>query len=404
MSTFPENALSDSVGFVLDIEPFKTFAVELVSRAELAYCPGWKQAFKRQRKDHRYYEIVEDTIQQGFDYRYFVIKDGSGAVRAIQPCFILDQDILQGAGPRVGMFAEFVRRLWPRFMRVRSLMVGCAAGEGHIDADGLSSETLMESLASAIKAHAREQRAPLIVLKEFPARYRSALVCFVREGFTCIPSLPMTYLNIAYASFDDYMNRALSSKTRKDLRKKFRIALQFPPIEVSVVGDISAVIDDVYPLYLGVYERSKLRFEKLTREYFCRLGQQMPDKVRFFIWRQNGRTIAFSLCMIQDEAVYAEYLGLDYQVAHDLHLYHYVFRDLVVWAMANGYRSFRSSGLNYDPKLHLKALLDPLDLYVRHTSPILNALLKPLLPFLEPTRYDMTLRKFPNYHELANRS
>jgi len=214
----------------------------------------------------------------------------------------------------------------------------------------------------------------------------------------------MTYLNIAYASFDDYMNRALSSKTRKDLRKKFRIALQFLPIEVSVVGDISAVIDDVYPLYLGVYERSKLRFEKLTREYFCRLGQQMPDKVRFFIWRQNGRTIAFSLCMIQDEAVYAEYLGLDYQVAHDLHLYHYVFRDLVVWAMANGYRSFRSSGLNYDPKLHLKALLDPLDLYVRHTSPILNALLKPLLPFLEPTRYDMTLRKFPNYHELANRS
>jgi hypothetical protein len=26
---------------------------------------------------------------------------------------------------------------------------------------------------------------------------------------------------------------------------------------------------------------------------------------------------------------------------------------------------------------------------------------KPLLPFLEPTRYDKTLRKFPNYHELA---
>ena len=31
-------------------------------------------------------------------------------------------------------------------------------------------------------------------------------------------------------------------------------------------------IDEVYPLYLNVYNRSKLQFEKLTKEYLCRLG------------------------------------------------------------------------------------------------------------------------------------
>jgi hypothetical protein len=376
--------------------------VELVSRAELAHCGRWKRAFFHERKDHRYYEIVEDTIRQGFDYRYFVIRGGNGSIRAIQPCFILDQDLLQGAGQAIAGLGKRVRRMWPRFMRTRTLMVGCAAGEGHIDADFPSVQAVASSLAAAITPYARELGASLIVLKEFPARYRPALTSFVRERFTCVPSMPMTYLNIAYGSFDEYMSRALSSKTRMDLRKKFRIASRFPPIDMKVVQDIRADIDEAYPLYVSVYERSKLRFEKLTKDYFRRLGEEMPDKVRYFIWRQNGRIIAFSLCMVDGESIFAEYLGLDYTVALDPHLYHYVFRDVVVWAMANGYKSFRSSGLNYEPKLHLKSLLDPLDLYVRHTSRILNPLLKGLAPFLQPTRCEHNLPKFPNYPELRN--
>jgi predicted N-acyltransferase len=130
----------------------------------------------------------------------------------------------------------------------------------------------------------------------------------------------------------------------------------------------------------------------------------MPDKVRFFVWRQEGRQIAFTLCMIEGDALYAEYIGLDYKVALDLHLYHYAVRDMTSWAIANGYKWLRSSGLNYDPKLHLRHLLDPIDLYVRHTSLIANTVLKRILPLIEPTRYDPTLKKFPNYAELWGKS
>jgi GNAT acetyltransferase-like protein len=167
-----------------------------------------------------------------------------------------------------------------------------------------------------------------------------------------------------------------------------------------IVDDVTSVIAQVYPLYLQVYQRSKLHFEKLTEQYFCELGHRMRDKVRFFLWRQSGRIIAFATCMIQDDEIYAEYIGLDYDIALDLHLYHYAFRDMVSWAIDNGYRWFRSSGLNYDPKLHLRHLLDPIDLYVRHTSGPINAIMRRFLPLLEPTRYDETLAKFSNYHEL----
>jgi hypothetical protein len=400
--------LDSTNGFACEAEGerhrLRTRRVEVVSRAALAHCRHWDSAFAGTRKHRRYYELVEDTIRQGFDYRYFVIRDASGDVRAIQPFFILEQDLLAGSRRETGAAIAAVRRLWPRFLKLRTLMVGCTAGEGHLDGDEMSRADNARLLACAIVAHARTLGAQMIVLKEFPAKYREPLRCFLGQGFSRVPSLPMTRLNIDYPSFADYMNRALNSATRRKLRKKFRIAAQAPPIEMSVVADVAPIIDDVYPLYLQVYERSKLHFEKLTREFFCGLGRLMPEIVRFFVWRQEARIVAFSLCMIEGDALFAEYVGLDYAVALKLHLYHYAVRDMISWAMAKGYKWLRSSPLNYDPKLHLRHVLDPIDLYVRHTAAVPNAVLKRILPLIEPTRFDLTLKKFANYNELWEKS
>jgi hypothetical protein len=376
--------------------------VAAVGRAGLAGSPCWAGAFSGQRKDRRYYEVVEDTICRDFDFRYFMIRNGAGDICAIQPYFILDQDILAGIrGRAIRILTEFVRRSWPGFMRMRTLMVGCAAGEGHLDgADELTRCRHARLLASAIERHARDAKASLIVLKEFPPEYRSSLACFLDRGYTRVPSLPMVCLNLDYADFDDYMKRGVSGKTRAYLRRNLRATAKADPIEMSVITDATPIVDELYPLYLQVYERSTLRFERLTKDYICQIGRAMPDKVRFFVWRQCGRVVAFSLSMMQDDTICNEYLGLDYTVALDLHLYFYIFRDIMNWAIALGYRRCLSSSLNYDPKWHLRFQLYPLDLYVRHTSRIPNMVLKKLLPLLEPTRYDKTLPRFANYPEL----
>ena len=375
-------------------------SLEIMSRPELAHCGHWRDAFADRRKDHRYYEIVEDTIRQGFDYRYFALKDKLGQVQAIQPFFILDQDLLAGTDSKTRAAVHCVRRAWPRFLKMRTLMVGCAVGEGHLDGDELSHSINAGLLAATIVTHARRLKVLLIVMKEFPARYREPLKCFLHQGFTRVPSLPMTRLNIDYPTFDAYMAKALNGATRRKLRKKFRATAVAPPITMSILSDITPAIDDVYPLYLQVYNRSTLHFERLTKAFFCSLGQKMADKVRFFVWRQDGRIVAFTLCMIEGNEIYAEYIGLDYSVALELHLYHYAVRDMISWATSRGYKWFRSSGLNYDPKLHLRHQLDPIDLYVRHTSAIANTVLRRVLPLIEPTHFDPVLKKFPNYRDL----
>ena len=381
--------------------PCRTAAWRSFREARRCNTRRWANTLGSEAKDRRYYELVEDTIHEEFDYRYFIVRDQTGEICAIQPFFVLDLDLLTGAKPLFGRLTDFIRRLWPGFMRARTLMVGCAAGEGHLDGkDEFAQRYSARLLASALVQEARKLKARLVVLKEFPAKYRPALECFVDEDFTRIPSLPNVMLNIDYSSFEEYMQRALSGNTRKKLRLKLKAADQAPPIEMSVVDDITPMIDEIYPLYLQVYHRSNLHFEKLTKAYFCGLGRRFGDKNRFFVWRQSGKIVAFGSCLLQGDMIHAEYLGLDYTVALELHLYHYTFRDLISWGIANGYKWFHSSALNYDPKFHLRYRLDPIDLYVRHTSTVFNAIFRRILPWIEPTRYDKTLKMFANYDEL----
>src|SRR6266568_8175490 len=116
-----------------------------------------------------------------------------------------------------------------------------------------------------------------------------------------------------YNNFDNFLAKKLNKPTHKNLQQKLRTTNRAdPPIELQVVTDVSPFIDEIYPLYLAVYERSPLHFEKLTKEFLRALGTRMPDKVRFFIWRQSGKAIAFSLCLLHGDTIYDEYLGLDY--------------------------------------------------------------------------------------------
>lgn len=380
-------------------ETAASFSVSVVGRAALASCAIWRSAFADQRKDHRYYEILEDTVRDNFTYRYFAITDAGGRIRAIQPFFLLDQDILEGLGP-AWRWVSWIRRRYPRFLMLRTVMVGCAAGEGHLAAsDDLSAAMIAEVLSREIVTQAKALGARLVVLKEFPAEYREALECFRRRGFARAPSMPMTKLNIEYESFDAYMEKAMSANSRRHLRKNLK-ATTDAGICMSVTDDASTFVDQIYPLYLQVFARSKFHFEKLTEDYFRQLGQRMRDKMRFVLWHRGNRLVAFSSCMLQGDQVFLEYIGMDYAIAIDLHLYHYIVRDLMNWAIAKNYRWFRSSGLSYDPKLHMRHQLDPIDLYVRHTSPLANVIFKRALPWIVPARYDATLRKFPNYRDL----
>lgn len=361
--------------------------------------PLRQRAFAGQCKDLRYYEVAEQALAGQFQHRYLVLENDATGEAAVQPFFYVDQDVTAGLPARLrSILVAPIRRLWPRFLHLRMLVVGCSAAEGHLDsAQPWAVQALHEALEVCMR---RDARTSIVLLKDFPSHYREPLQTFSQDGYRRVPSMPAARLELDFPTFEEYMRTRLSKVYRKNLRRKFKALRAAAPVEMEVVCDAEPFIDELFPLHLQTYQRSQFKFEALTREYFCRLSRNMPERVRLFLWRQGGRLIAFNLCLLHDGTLHDLGIGLDYAVALDLHLYFVTWRDVVEWGLRNGVKTYRTGPLNYDPKLHLRLELAPQDLYARHASPLLNPLFKFALEFLQPVRHDPTLRRFRNAHEL----
>jgi hypothetical protein len=385
------------------VVPFAQGTARILRLSGVRALDAWQRAFQDKCKDHRYYELIEQTLANDFEYHYVVLEDESGAVRAIQPILFVRQNLIEGMRGAFRSIVDLVRKQFPRFLTMRVLMIGCAAGAGELDAANPETERwIAEALGPALRDYAKQNKASLVVFKDFLAKHRSALSILPKFGYARVPSMPMTRLALSFQNFDEYLGK-LGYVSRKSLRRKFRKTERAAKIEMEVVGDVAPIIDQIFPLYLQVHERSPMKFENLSKEFFLRIAKEMPERVRFFVWRIGDKIVAFSLCLLCGDKLSDEVIGLDYEVALELHLYFYTMRDVIRWAIEQKLRCYVSGPLNYDPKLHLGHELAPLDLYVLHTRSWLNPIFKFALKYLEPTRHDPILKKFPNAAALTVR-
>ena len=106
------------------------------------------------------------------------------------------------------------------------------------------------------------------------------------------------------------------------------------------------------------------------------------------------------VCMVHDGVLSDEYLGLDYHVALDWHLYFRTLCDLLKWAIDHKMREYRSTPLNYAPKRQFGFSLAPLDLYLNLSRGLDVNRLRGMLRAIEPTGREPILRDFPNANEL----
>ena len=381
-----------------EVIPTSTGTAEVMRSAQSIPPEIWRSTFEGEARDARYYEVIEQTLPEKFDYRYLILRNRQTGQTAVQPFFFIAQDLTDGLPVQIQRMVARVQRTFPRFLVMRVLMVGCAVGEGQL---ACSEPWAVQALYEALRVVARQSRAPIIVFKDYPSRHREALSLFSNDGYRRVPSMPGARVDLVdYKDFDDYMQRRLGKVFRKNLRRKFRASEEIGRLEMTVREDVADIIDKVYPLYKQTLARAEFSFEELTPEFLVSVGREMPDKARFFIWRLEGKIVAFNFCLLHDGVLYDMDIGLDYSVALDLHLYFLTWRDVFAWAIENGVRTYYTAPLNYDPKLHLRLELAPLDLYVCHTSRLINPIFRLAMSFLQPVRHHPILRKFPNAHEM----
>jgi len=387
----------------VDSFPLSAGGVQIYKHAADIDPAIWNAAFGDSHKDFEYYQLIEQTMLAGFSYLYLLLFDEQCDPVALQPLIIVEQDLLATAGSAITAVINFGRKLWPRLLRTRMLLAGCLVGDSKPGVIAPANPRRIHGLlAQALHVFARRQKISLVSTKDFPAALRDELLPFAKAGYTRVGGFPPLTLDLNFTSFDQYMETRLSRITRKSLRRKLRkAAATSPPITLEVLTDCRQVIDEVYPLYLSVVHNAPVEFEIFSREYFLEAGQRMPDRHRYFVWRQNGKAIAFSFCTVWNGEIWDNDIGFDYNVAHGLNLYYRTFHDIVMWALRHGLRRYNCAPFNYDAKLHLRLQPVPVDLYVWHRSPIINALIRGIAPLLAPAKCDVALRKYFRIHNSA---
>ncbi len=362
--------------------------VEILESASRIDPALWRGAFSGEGLDGRYYELLEASQGEQFEFRYAVLNE------AVQPFFLVNLDIASGLPRRVRLALSHTVPGWTRLTRFCVLVAGCAAGEGHL---ATKDRAELAALEEALTRYARGEGARLVVFKDLPASCREPMAAL--RGYRRIASMPSTRLDLNFATFEEYLQTRLSGNIRGNLRRKIRDTAR-ANLTLEVTADASAVLSELHALYLQTYWRSPYRFECLTSRYFSGLGERFPGSARFFLWRREGRLLAFAAGLIHGKDFRYLNIGMAYPEALELHLYFWAWRGLVSWALEQGLESIEAGQLNYEPKFRLGLRLVPLDLYVKPLSPRLRAGLALVWPLLSPVRYDPALRKFANFGDL----
>ena len=122
------------------VVPFAQGAARILKLSDMRQLEAWTRAFEGQVKDRRYYELIEETLANDFEFRYAVLADSAGNIRAIQSLFFVRQNLIEGVRGVFRSIVDLVRKAFPRFLTMRVLMIGCAAGGGELDAKNSGDE------------------------------------------------------------------------------------------------------------------------------------------------------------------------------------------------------------------------------------------------------------------------
>src|SRR5215470_12488699 len=122
---------------------FAQGVAKVLQLCDLQNSEAWKRALRNKCKDHRYYEIVEETLECGFEHYYLVLKNLSGHITAVQPVFLVRQNLVEGVSGKIRSMVDGIRKFFPRFLTMRVLMVGCGAGAGDLGACNEKDESLV---------------------------------------------------------------------------------------------------------------------------------------------------------------------------------------------------------------------------------------------------------------------
>jgi len=358
----------------------------IVNRIEQIPREDWDQAFPKVLESHSFLKTLDESSFDEFSFFYIIIYDNEVPVGAAS-CFLMDFPLdLAVSGP-FKLFFKSIKFILPNIFKQKTLFCGLPMGPGRI---GIvrDSQQVMEKISQSLEKIAKEQKAAMIIFKDFTSEYEAGLKPLLSKGFSRIESFPFTQMDIRFKSFDEYL-KTLSRSSRENLKRNFKKVDNKVKIDLEVVGKLEdKVLGEAYALYLETYNKQEMSFEKLSEDFFRNIQRNMPQETKFFLWRIEGKLVAFAFCLVAGDCFIDYYLGFDYSVAHNYCLYFIRFRGLMEWCIKHGIKKYEMGVTTYEPKRRLGFNFVRFFFYIKHRNKFINYFSGMISYFIGPVKFD----------------
>ncbi|MPQ70635.1 MULTISPECIES: GNAT family N-acetyltransferase [unclassified Pseudomonas] len=344
--------------------------VQWASHAASVPATLWESCFSGVEGRWWYEALEEGGLEDQFEFAYAILeKDGQPI--GLAPTFIMNVPMELVVPP---VIAKMLRVI-PTLRYQRTLFVGSpCSDEGTIGLlPGYSLADILGPLQDALSLRAKAKNAAMTVWKDFGEAQKAAFegLCATRGLFPMV-SFPGTAVELAPGGFEGYL-KTLKSRHRYLLKKKLKHGLVPGALTVQIVQQPDEeTLQALFSLFLQTYEKGKTKFEKLTYEFFQQIALKPESHFILLSDGTTGKMVAFMLCFLLGDKAINKFIGIDYQVGKQAHLYFQLWEQAVKWSYSVGATRLDSGQTGYRVKRELGHQLVALDCYCRHRNPLLH--------------------------------
>ena len=189
------------------------------------------------------------------------------------------------------------------------------------------------------------------------------------KGLTC----PKCILTNRFSSFEDYLNN-LRSNYRYRYNKCFK---KSSALKLEYLEDNRDFTEEMYECYLQVYNKSKIRVEKLPIEFF------RGDYFKIFVLRNEEKVVGFGQMLENGTELIFEFVGVDYEYNNTYDTYHRILLEIVKYGIENGFKTIDFGQTADESKLKLGSEYTMLYAYLHHSNKLINSVNKKLARHIE---------------------
>lgn len=189
------------------------------------------------------------------------------------------------------------------------------------------------------------------------------------KGLTC----PKCILTNRFDSFEHYLG-SLRSGYRYRYNKCFK---KSAALQLEYLEDNKDFTEEMYNCYLQVYNKSRIRVEKLPIEFF------RGDFFKIFVLRDAQRVVGFGQMLENGSELIFEFVGVDYRYNQTYDTYHRILLEIVKYGIEHGFKTIDFGQTADESKLKLGSEYTMLYAYLHHSNKLVNSINKKLARYIE---------------------